>query len=360
MSQVRKKRRHGPRRRRLGRVPVVALLAAFITVALVGAAFAGYRYDKGRSGQILPGIRIAGVDVGGMNRAEARRALAGVSSRILGRRIVVRAGNRAWPVTPKDLGARLNVERAIDRAISFADSFGWASRAYHMLLDKPVQKKFKLKVSYDSGAVASFVRGIAGKVDRPAQDATREFRDGELLVEHSRRGWSLDRGAATKAVMRALRHSGTARVRLEGSSIEPETTEEDFGKLIVVRLSQNRLYLFDGLRLEKRYSVATGQPKYPTPQGDFQIINKRVNPTWINPATDGWGKEEPDLIPPGPDNPLGTRALDLNAPGIRIHGTYAGSSIGTHASHGCVRMHIPDSEDLFGRVDIGTPVIITQ
>jgi len=88
------------------------------------------------------------------------------------------------------------------------------------------------------------------------------------------------------------------------------------------------------------------------------IINKRVNPTWYNPAKDTWGKNEPDFIPPGPNNPLGTRALDLDAPGIRIHGTYADSSIGTYASHGCIRMYIPDSEDLFDRVVVGTLVII--
>src|SRR5207253_10236621 len=76
------------------------------------------------------------------------------------------------------------------------------------------------------------------------------------------------------------------------------------------------------------------------------------------PILTTWGKNEPAMIPPGPDNPLGTRALDLSAPGIRIHGTPDDASIGTHASHGCIRMHIPDSEDLFGRVDIGTPVII--
>jgi lipoprotein-anchoring transpeptidase ErfK/SrfK len=57
---------------------------------------------------------------------------------------------------------------------------------------------------------------------------------------------------------------------------------------------------------------------------------------------------------------LGTRALNLDAPGIRIHGTYADSSIGTYASHGCIRMHIWDSEELFDLVDVGTPVIIVS
>jgi lipoprotein-anchoring transpeptidase ErfK/SrfK len=87
-------------------------------------------------------------------------------------------------------------------------------------------------------------------------------------------------------------------------------------------------------------------------------VNKQENPTWYNPAIDTWGADLPPVIAPGPGNPLGTRALYLNAPGIRIHGTYSSSSIGTYASHGCIRMLISDSEDLYPRVPMGTRVII--
>ena len=117
--------------------------------------------------------------------------------------------------------------------------------------------------------------------------------------------------------------------------------------------------LADGITLVKSYSVATGQlDLYPTPLGHFEIIAKRLNPTWYNPALDTWGKDEPAIIPPGPDNPLGTRAMDLSAPGIRIHGTLNDASIGHWASHGCIRMHIPDSEALYPLVPVGTPVFI--
>ena len=99
-----------------------------------------------------------------------------------------------------------------------------------------------------------------------------------------------------------------------------------------------------------------GRAKYPTPAGQFSIVDMQRNPWWRPPTSD-WAKGLKP-IPPGPGNPLGTRALYLSAPGIRIHGTPSDSSIGHYASHGCIRMHIPDSEDLFGRVDVGTPVII--
>ncbi len=112
------------------------------------------------------------------------------------------------------------------------------------------------------------------------------------------------------------------------------------------------------MRLKRTDSVGTGQPIFPTPPGHFEIITKEVNPTWINPARDTWGKNEPAEIPPGPGNPLGTRAMALSAPGILIHGTPEDWSIGHAASHGCIRMHMWEAEQLFTLVSVGTPVII--
>jgi lipoprotein-anchoring transpeptidase ErfK/SrfK len=97
-------------------------------------------------------------------------------------------------------------------------------------------------------------------------------------------------------------------------------------------------------------------PAHPTPIGTFRIITKQKNPVW-NPPDSAWAAGM-GPIPPGPGNPLGTRWMGLNSPGIGMHGTPAPSSIGTAASHGCIRMKIPDAEDLFDRVFVGTPVQI--
>ncbi len=110
--------------------------------------------------------------------------------------------------------------------------------------------------------------------------------------------------------------------------------------------------------MRKVYPVATGQPSFPTPQGSWEVVYKRMNPTWTNPAKDGWGADMPASIPPGPGNPLGTRAMSLNASGILIHGTYASYSIGHYASHGCIRMLLSDVEALYPQVPEGTPVLI--
>jgi lipoprotein-anchoring transpeptidase ErfK/SrfK len=110
------------------------------------------------------------------------------------------------------------------------------------------------------------------------------------------------------------------------------------------------------MRSWRVFLVATGQTSYPTPLGRFTIVVKWRNPWWYPPASP-WAKGQ-QPIPPGPNNPLGTRWLGLSAPGVGIHGTPSDGSIGYSVSHGCIRMHIPDAEWLFNHVQIGTTVFI--
>jgi lipoprotein-anchoring transpeptidase ErfK/SrfK len=106
----------------------------------------------------------------------------------------------------------------------------------------------------------------------------------------------------------------------------------------------------------RRFGVATGQSVYPTPGGLFEIVDMQLNPWWYPPDSPWAQGAKP--IPPGPGNPLGTRWMGLTVPGVGIHGTPNDASIGYSASHGCIRMHIPDAEWLFQHVDVGTPVLI--
>lgn len=125
---------------------------------------------------------------------------------------------------------------------------------------------------------------------------------------------------------------------------------------IKIDISERKLYYYDEGKLVKTYGVAVGQPRYPTPTGHYQIVDKVYHPAW-NPPPSPWASGlEP--VPPGPDNPLGTRWMGLSAPHVGIHGTPSDWSIGTAASHGCIRMHIPEVEQLFELVYVGTPVDI--
>ena len=129
---------------------------------------------------------------------------------------------------------------------------------------------------------------------------------------------------------------------------------------IVVDIGSLRLYLYRDGKLVKSYPVATGQPAWPTPTGSYAIVNMQMDPTWLPPNSDWARNAEP--IPPGAENPLGTRWMGTSAPGVGMHGVPPSedSSIGTYASHGCIRMHNWDAVDLFGRVVLGMPVIIRQ
>jgi peptidoglycan hydrolase-like protein with peptidoglycan-binding domain len=132
------------------------------------------------------------------------------------------------------------------------------------------------------------------------------------------------------------------------------------GRRIVIDLSNLHLSFYRFDRLVKVYPIAAGQPRYPTPTGIYFIIQMTKNPTWLPPNSD-WAKNATPVAP-GATNPLGTRWMGTSAPGIGIHGVPASENytIGTYASHGCIRMYNWNAIDLFSRVVIGTPVIIQR
>jgi len=119
----------------------------------------------------------------------------------------------------------------------------------------------------------------------------------------------------------------------------------------------SHLISYRGAKLVKSYPCAPGRPAYPTPTGNFHIQSKQANASWINPG-DAWAASMPAVIGPGPSNPMGVRKIGINYPGVFMHGVPGGEfgSIGTHASHGCMRMFPSDVLDLYGRVKIGDPV----
>jgi lipoprotein-anchoring transpeptidase ErfK/SrfK len=349
--------RFATKRPRSSLLLTMAIGLVLVLVSTGCAAFAGYRYEKSRSDMLLPGVFVSGIDIGGMSRREAERVLAPTLSSVLDRKLRIRAGGLKWVRTARKLGVRASVDQALDRAVSMSNRLGWTSRLLHRLLDRPLREEFDMAVSLKDSAVDGFVNNVAERVFKRPRNAFLDLQNGEVVKRRSAPGRELVAKQARKAILGAL-ESGRASVKLRVREIAPTVTEANLGDIIIVRLSENRLYLYDGLELVRKYRVATGSPEFPTPQGRYSVINKRINPTWVNPAKDTWGKELPDRIPPGPDNPLGTRSLDLSAPGIRIHGTPSSGSIGQYASHGCIRMFISDSEALFPLIEIGTPVII--
>lgn len=145
-----------------------------------------------------------------------------------------------------------------------------------------------------------------------------------------------------------------ARVVLPTQSLLPDAPREG----IVINLPEMKLYLFEKPgEAPIVYSISPGREGLNTPVGSTTIQSKRPNPTWT--PTPRMIKEDPTLkpfYPAGPDNPMGTHALYLGWPEMRIHGTNKPYAIGRRASSGCIRMYPEAIKDIFQRVPVGTKV----
>jgi L,D-transpeptidase ErfK/SrfK len=119
---------------------------------------------------------------------------------------------------------------------------------------------------------------------------------------------------------------------------------------IIVNLPARTLYWYKNGQLLRTFPVGVGTSATQTPPGTRKVLEKAVHPWWQPP----WGGA---IVPPGPQNPLGTRWMGLGD-GYGIHGTNAPDSIGYFVSHGCIRMYVPDVEWLYEQVPVGTPVLL--
>jgi lipoprotein-anchoring transpeptidase ErfK/SrfK len=129
---------------------------------------------------------------------------------------------------------------------------------------------------------------------------------------------------------------------------------EELSTRLVIKLSDRRVYVYQGDRVETSYPIAVGKAGWETPTGTYQVRQMIRNPSWEHPWT---GK----VIPPGADNPLGTRWISFWTDGrnqIGFHGTPNEELVGQAVSHGCVRMRNQDVQALFEQVAIGTPVVV--
>jgi len=227
-------------------------------------------------------------------------------------------GTHTITVTASDKGGNV-VTRKQTFVVDSTEHFG-SKTMWKGAQGKDVKKLQKLLTTY-----GVYSGKISGKYDDKTEKAVRKFQ--------SAYGMTVD-GVVGGAVLTAL------------------------GGQIVVDLSEHRLYLYRDGKLIKTYSVATGQPAYPTYPGNFHIVDKVKDPTWLPPDSD-WAKDA-QPIPPGTENPLGTRWMGTSQAGVGIHGVPPSEdwSIGSFASHGCIRMHNWDAVDLFDRIVVGMPVII--
>jgi lipoprotein-anchoring transpeptidase ErfK/SrfK len=243
---------------------------------------------------------------------------------------------------------------AVSRAVLGATDYLW--NAITKAKTAAPGTDVEVTTAVKGGAVRAYVAKLAQRFDRAPVDATLHLRHVKPVLSNDRPGFRVQAGAAARELVAALKAHGTGPVSLPAKVLEPAVTRGSFGPVIVINRGRNELDLYKGMKPWRQFTVATGQQIYPTPLGRFQIVSMWKNPWWYPPSSPWAAGEKP--VPPGPGNPLGTRWMGISSPGVGIHGTPDAASLGYSASHGCIRMAIPQAEWLFGHVAVGTPVYI--
>lgn len=343
---------------RVGRTTFIAVAVVMLlgVLGIAGVAYATYDLSQDYDGRILPGAKIAGVDVGGMDRDEAIAAVRAQVLPELTRDVAVVWEDTTWTTTPKKLGAHANARAAVEAALTSSGETTFFDKARMRMFGHRLQFRRDVAIRYPYKGAKGFIAGIASSFDRDARDASIDYSSGWVEIVDATRGREVRQGPSVAALRDAL-VSGGDESELEVRVIEPEVTADAFRRVLLVHIGDNKLYLYSDGEIVRQWKVATGQPEYMTPTGVFHVTEKRYLPTWVNPAPTTWGASMPASIPPGPANPLGVRALNWSAPAIRFHGTSATYSLGYNASHGCVRLSNDEVVELYDMIDVGTPIV---
>jgi lipoprotein-anchoring transpeptidase ErfK/SrfK len=338
----------------------IAFLAVFVVLSL--GAIVG---DYVALAYVPRGVTLLGHDVSNFSASALRAAIDRDVSTPAAQPLTVLGDGRSWQLDPRGI-VTVDVNAMVAQAYAPAHKATMLARLWSRITGAPLRAEVKPVYSVDSASLQRWVTDTAATVERAAVDATRTVVKYTIKITPEVMGAAVDVTKAVDVMSSAL----TAEEALTTASrtaslpidfIAPKVTAAKFKKAIVVSLSKTTVYLYDGEKLIKTYRCAPGQPAWPTPKGDFVITRKQANAPWINPGS-SWAASMPHIIPGGPGNPMGDRKIGINWPGVFLHGIPPSEygSIGTHASHGCMRMMPSSIHDLYPRVRIGDPVYIRR
>jgi L,D-transpeptidase catalytic domain/Putative peptidoglycan binding domain len=337
------------------------IVAVVVLVALGGVAAAAYGYDRSQSDMIAKGVRVGGIPIGGMS-ADQARAVLNAKFKVLQRPIVLTYPGGHVRLSPKQAQLRVDVEGLVNQALAESHHGWFLSRAWRELTGGKVRRVLRPHVRYSKAAVNQTIVRIQNRVEREPTNARLNATYNGLIIHGGKNGVQVK-----AALLRwQIRHSLLSRharrwYRVPTRPVVPETTiatlRKDNPSFITIDRSAFTLRVFQNLKLARSYTIAVGQQGLETPAGLYHVQDKQVDPWWHVPKSAWAGDLAGKVIPPGPSDPLKARWLGIYN-GAGIHGTEELSSLGSAASHGCVRMSIPDVIDLYDRVEVGTPIYI--
>ncbi|HEU5062481.1 MAG TPA: L,D-transpeptidase/peptidoglycan binding protein [Solirubrobacterales bacterium] len=338
---------------------IAALIAVLLLVVVVGGAYA---YDSSQKDQIAEGVTIGGVDVGGLDEEEAAALVRRKLLVPLQGSLRVSFRDESWELPGEKLKIRADIDAAVAEAVKDSQEGGLPGRIVRYVSGGEVDESITPDVTYFEPAINRFVRRVAADVNREPQNADVEPSGESLNVVAGKDGLKLRDNLLEKELKAAVLNANAPdAIVARAHSIAPEVTKDEVAAQYPTYLTLDRstftLRLWKNLKLAKTYTVAVGAEGFATPEGLYQIEAMEENPVWNVPESDWAGSLAGQTIPPGPENPIKARWMAIYE-GAGIHGTEETSSLGTAASHGCVRMAIPDVEELYEEVEVGTPIYL--
>jgi lipoprotein-anchoring transpeptidase ErfK/SrfK len=348
-------------RARRSRVPLVAAIGVAVLLVL---ALGMYLYDHSRRDVIANGVRIDGVPVGGLRAAAARAKLERELVVTLRRPVTVRSGSGKWVLSPREAEVKVDVANMVGQAVNASRSGSILTRTFRGLFGGSVSRQIPLVVSYSHQSTRALASKVRAAVSRPPRDASVQASASGLSLVPGQNGRTVSYTQLGSAIDRALVGQAPNRtVIVPTHVVKPAVTTSQlaarYPAYIVIDRAAFRLRFYAHLKLSRTYEIAVGMEGLETPAGLHKIEWEQVNPPWYVPKKAWAGALAGTVVPPGPQDPLKARFMSFEG-GAGIHGIDPSeySSIGNNASHGCVRMRIPDVIELYSHSPVGTPVYI--
>ncbi|HEY4277576.1 MAG TPA: L,D-transpeptidase family protein [Conexibacter sp.] len=341
------------------------LIVGAVVLLLTGACAGVLAFSASAANDRIPkGVTIAGVDVGGKSAAQARRLLRQRIGQPANRAVVVTVNGRRYELSARQAGVKVSFQPAIERALASGDEASFITRGWRQLTGTKTDKNEKVAVTLSRKRVAAFVDTVARAANRPPQDAVLSIALDSVTVTRSQDGTRLrDPQRLQRQLIRSFRHPrGERDVRAQLAIVRAAKTTEQVWEanptVVTVSKTSTTVRVFVRGELTQTYHVAVGSPEYPTPAGQYVVQSMQVDPPWNVPNSAWAGDLAGQTIPGGsPENPLVARWIGFNG-SVGFHGTADIGSLGSAASHGCVRMDPDDVIDLYERVSVGTPVLV--
>jgi lipoprotein-anchoring transpeptidase ErfK/SrfK len=338
-----------------------AVFALMIAVLLAGAGTL-YAFDRSNAETIADGVSVNGVAIGGLTAERARAKLRGELLAPLDRPVVARFKKREFTLTPESAGVAVDIDGSVADALDRSREGNVLTRAWREVRGEALDEDLEAKVTYARSGVRKVVERVERRLTVEPQDAELDLASGQVDPVPSEDGRSVRTKQLRRDLKAALLDSSSTSVKVRTATVAPEVTTDDlaakYPSVIIVDRASFQLTLYKDLEPAKTYGIAVGQVGLETPAGLYSIQNKAENPAWSVPNSDWAGDLAGQVIPGGtPENPLKARWMGIYD-GAGIHGTDADGSIGTAASHGCIRMRIPEVIELYDQVPVGAPIYI--